>query len=499
MPTQQFDAITVSKSKQAAVLGHALQDQHFFYQCQVWGVKADWFNMEPQHQKLWTSLANFSGKHHRHPSVREVRNFPLEALEDQQVTKRLNEEMVGALAAAGGFGTDVLVEDLRAWASGQVVYHAVKEQISPAWAAGDIARAREAIREASVALDRIDHVGVSANHFETSAERSRGEKAERLANAEKTLPFGISFFDEALGGILCGDITLATAKTGIGKTELLANIAKTNALRGTDVGFFALEAKNREIEQRIKYSELARRYYAAHRHEQVRPISFKDWMLGQLEVELAPYEDEVCAEMDRLDHLHTFYRTHGDFTVDTMETEVSRIARDMKLIIVDHLHFIDTDSSKNENAELHGIMKRFDTLAKTFGIPILLAAHVRKSDRGRMRSLLPETEDIRGSGNVGQMAHTAIALAPCHKFSLADTRNTDLLRCWGTYMHARKSRLGGQGANRLTAVGFFDQQANFYHPAYAIGQLTDMETEWEPVERPYWAKNATVNMLPTNP
>lgn len=321
--------------------------------------------------------------------------------------------------------------------------------------------------------------------FERSSARVVTERTQRLENAKDVLPFGVKFLDAALGGIVKSDVIVIGAKTGVGKTELSRYIAMYNAVRGKRVHFLALEAEVNEIEQRTKYNVLADMVY---HDKSISPmdrlrLNYMDWYMGRLDDMTKRHEatvDKILAE--QLTKLHTLYRV-SDFTVKQLEEKFDEIANETDLVVIDHLHYIDTPDP-NENRGYKVIIKRVRDLALNLGKPVIVVAHLRKSDRHRP-TLVPETDDFHGTSDIPKMATKAIMLAP------ARDQPSGARHIWNTYIAPVKCRIEG-GRAKYVALVPFDATTNSYQDTFVLGQIINNGTEFEPLEHdklPAWARS----------
>lgn len=207
------------------------------------------------------------------------------------------------------------------------------------------------------------------------------ERSQRTRQGAACLSFGVQFLDEALGGIYANDLIVYGAKSGIGKTQLATITAMENAKAGKRVHYFALEAEPNEIERRIKYQLLAEVFFKTLRKDFPHVnFNYLDWYYGRLDEALGRFEPEIEATMTELfPTLWTEYRT-GDFTAGDFERKFLAIQDQTDLVIIDHLHYFDFDDD-NENRAIKAIVKKIRDLALLTGKPVILIAHLRKSDR----------------------------------------------------------------------------------------------------------------------
>lgn len=317
--------------------------------------------------------------------------------------------------------------------------------------------------------------------FAKAAERLEGERAERIEMGSRVLTFGIDYLDHALGGIVPRDVVLIGAKTGIGKTALATNLAMANCQNNYRVHMFALEAEEREIERRMKFQLLSDCYFADPNRNR-SPIRYLDWYMGKLDHVLGYYEDVVDTKLRLvLRNLSTYYRIDS-FTSDDFRRQLDEVKDETDLIILDHLHYVDSDD-ENENRGYKRTVKQIRDAAIRIGKPIIVVAHVRKSDR-RNEPLIPTIEDFHGSSDIPKIATKAVMLAPA--FDVPNPKPY----LWHTYIQASKCRLDSS-ATRYAALVMFNARRNAYEKKYSIGQLTDGGKTFRHLpdeEHPSWAR-----------
>lgn len=505
----------MSEEKQRAVLGHALTDRFFYEQCSVWGVAPNWFNLDHMMAGIWKALAIFVRAHNRHPSLAEVLELA-QSDKGKEYVERFKADVRKAVICSKQIGTDLLIPELRFWAASSKIIESFNPG-SPFEVAfnshKDIPKSIELLLQTGRELNRIIDVGNTTNQFLPSPERIAAEAEERQLQAVKMLPYGIPFLDDALGGIMPNDLILIGSKTGAGKTQICSNIAAFLCAQGKRVAFFALEAEDREIERRMKYGILAELYYGDIRAGKITKkanISYKEWRQFRLQEVLGKYEAEADARFSELKNLQTFYRSYGDFNVDDLEREIAKVAKEVDLIILDHVHYVDVKSDQNENAEMKVIVKKLRDLALSYSVPIIAVAHLRKDFGGKNHPLVPSLEDFHGSSDLVKICTAAIVLAPAYDLKYFDPGSKEILspdhKMSDTYITVRKSRLAGGDVTRHTGVAMFNRELNTYWHTYAIGRLVNGDREWQPYDSesvsnkpPYWAVRGTIrNILATD-
>lgn len=328
-------------------------------------------------------------------------------------------------------------------------------------------------------------VAQRSDSFVSSAERATGEREARLAVAPKLLSFGIPYLDHALTGIRPSDVVLYSAGTGIGKTEAAATTALAVAAAGKRVHMFALEAEPFEIEMRIKYRLIATAYYGDRTREHRAAIRYQDWAAGLLDRSLGRYEDQIAEQLHEVTrNLKTYYRS-GDFSGADFVRCAAEVAEETDLIVLDHLHYLDTDEA-NENAGYKKMTKQIRDSALTNGKPVLAVAHIRKGDRFARR-LVPGIEDVHGSSDISKIVTKAVM------FARADDQPNPRRHISNTYLQAVKNRTDGSTTRYIAMTGF-DLRTNTYTDDYEMFVPVDGGTATRALtgdELPEWAIGAS--------
>lgn len=321
--------------------------------------------------------------------------------------------------------------------------------------------------------------------FIHSPDIAQTEIASRLTNEDGLMKFGIDFLDEATEGILKNDLILLGARSGAGKTQFCTNVAWANVQRGRKVHYIALEAEYAEIERRIKYGIFCDLFFKKPNKGQTR-LSFKNWMLGRLSIEHADVEAE-CAEIfkAKAQGLFTYYKTNA-FDVKEFIKTVMYCAEDTDLIIVDHVHYFDFDGD-NENKAIKEIAMAARDLAIHQGKPMILVAHIRKSDRNSTEKC-PGLEEFHGSSDLFKIATKAITLAPGDNYSKDGKAET--------YMRIVKDRFDGSLQRHMGCLTYNVREGK-YEAGYKLGsdkqKRNEEFSEYSPGDFPGWARSVRGN------
>ncbi len=292
----------------------------------------------------------------------------------------------------------------------------------------------------------------------------------------KVTPFGVSFLDKLTRGILRDDLVMIGAPTGIGKTSLVEQITFNAGLHGKRAVGLALEATEGEWEMRTKFRLYARLLLRDKGEKFLARYTYRDFKLGLLREHLAPYRDQVEAEINRHENVSIFYRGR-DFGIDEFTRIFNALNDKADLIVVDHIHYFDT-SDENENRAFTEIMKRIRDLNQLTKIPVVVVGHLRKKDRANP-VLVPDENDFHGTSNLAKIATILITMAPGEPLSA---------NRFGTYFKVAKCRDEGHVRNYV-GLGTFNTLTNEYERDFVLGKLTDGGRAFEPIpvnRQPPW-------------
>lgn len=342
--------------------------------------------------------------------------------------------------------------------------------------------------------DLRDFFRTAMTGFQSVITSASLERAERQAMKGHFLSLGVGFLDDAMGGIFPDDLILLGAATGKGKTEMATGIARANVLAGKAVHYIALEAGRHELTRRIKYPIISQLVYDDRGRvgDLWRRLNYLDWFMGRLDSWLDPYERIADQQIrEKYPTLFVRYKASERFDKDTLRQAVLDVAGETDLLIIDHLHYVDSDDP-NENRGLKAIVSTVRDLQPKTNKPTLLVCHIRKADRARKKpQLVPSIEDIHGSSDPGKISTKVIVIAPAYD-QPSDPDHPNLAP---TYIEPSKCRADGS-RTRFVGLVSFNFRTGRYEKAYELGHLSDDRSKFIFAKReklPTWATDQCLN------
>lgn len=293
------------------------------------------------------------------------------------------------------------------------------------------------------------------------------EKVDRHLIAARVFPFGVSFLDDALVGILPNDLIVIGARTGRGKTEFATTVAFNGASKGKRVLFFALEADKWEVQRRMKYRAISRLYEQNYKggFSKLDWPRYSEWLVQGFTTEWDALEKEAERQLkvDAAD-LEIVY-TGERYTVEQFIEQFESLSQDKDLIIIDHLHYFDFGGREFEELPkaIHAIRDKALFASK----PVILIAHLRKGDRNGTDGL-PTLDDFHGHSDIVKVATNVLIMSP------APDDQAGNLGIFPTYFHIAKSR---RASENLPWVGVmsFDRGSNTYAQQYLVAKSKGKE------------------------
>ncbi len=295
---------------------------------------------------------------------------------------------------------------------------------------------------------------------------------------------GVAFIDLALQKILPTDLVLIGAKTGVGKTQVMTQMAGHMSATGKRVLFIALEAEPDEIEMRLRYQLLVAKIKESIVYAAI-DLSYRNFRLGGLCDYMLRFGNDIDKEFrDRFSNLYTLYPSIGYTWIDLQETLDQAKDQGIEAIFLDHIHFMETTNGDDSNEALTGIIKAVRRLNLQYEIPVFTAAHLRKD----FDKIIPTKEDFHGTSNLSKVATVCILIAK-------DPDGFDpVTGMQQTYFFIDKARTGSFG--NMVGVQWFSTEDQCYTKFVALAWARPDYKSVSFLDRsryPKWANRITDN------
>jgi replicative DNA helicase len=216
-------------------------------------------------------------------------------------------------------------------------------------------------------------------------------------HTEVGITTGLGFLDNYVGGLQGGRLYTVGARTSMGKTALLVQIAKTIAARGSRVAYYSLEETAEEligrmisIELGFDWTRLDEAGRVAHRN------SFADAYAAVSELPI------WTTDAARL--------TTGEMHAQAIILE-AQDRGGIDAMFVDYIHLAADSSGRRDNRVeiLDRITRNLKVTARELDIPVLAAAQLRRPEGfGMLKE--PTLTDLRESGGIEQNSDVVMLL-----------------------------------------------------------------------------------------
>lgn len=207
------------------------------------------------------------------------------------------------------------------------------------------------------------------------------------------IPTGIHDLDELTGGLERGEFVIVAGRPGMGKSALVAQIARHVAETGLGVAFFSLEMSQRQIITRLMCAGARVDSHAVKRGRVTESERMKLW-----------------DELGKVHDLPIWWLCAGGQTLQDITALVAKLSLrvDLGLVIVDYIQLMRS-SGENQNIRVSKISQGLKDLAMKFDICVLGASQLSRAIEHRSPPI-PMLSDLRDSGSLEQDADKIIFL-----------------------------------------------------------------------------------------
>lgn len=217
-------------------------------------------------------------------------------------------------------------------------------------------------------------------------------EAVQCGKVPPVLQSGIEAWDAVMGG-LQPTLTMVGAPPGVGKSSLVAGMLRMIALRGVKVGLISLEDERGWLTRRLvsHYCQIPVFVLANQRLYQAQ----KDRLDQHASEAFDVLANVACDDRSGL-------------TVDDVVASARRmISMGCKAIFVDHLGEISIARTNRHDLDIADVLRELRVIAKVARVPVIVLAHMKRSDRKDGEPLL---SDFAFSAGVERMARVAVGL-----------------------------------------------------------------------------------------
>lgn len=250
------------------------------------------------------------------------------------------------------------------------------------------------VAEAQKALESVQarDIGTATAEGDVLALCDHLEAVAR-GDVQQVVPTGIPKLDEFIGG-LQKTLTVIGSLPGVGKSALLASILRNLGSRGVKVGLFSLEDERSWVVKRIVADSCGIPLFVL----QTKPLS-----VGQRQ-----RLDEGANGVFEIMKSVVIDDRPALSTADVVAGARQMIVRHgCKALIVDHLGEIRLTRSDRHDLDIADALQQLRALAKIYGVPVVVACHLKRRDGGNED---PKLSDFAFSAGVERMARVALAL-----------------------------------------------------------------------------------------
>ena len=302
--------------------------------------------------------------------------------------------------------------------------------------------------------------GVS--HIKNSLMDSANNMSDVMDRGERTTGITTGFYrlDELISGLQPGNLVVVAARTCIGKTSFVLNIAQHVSLRRkTGVLIFSLEMQKLDLTDKLLCS-LAR----------VNSHRYKTGTLDDVEML------RIIEAAASLSKALIYIDDTGDISLSGIRSVSKQLMseEEVGLVIVDSIHQLHM-KAESRFQELSKIARELKVLAMQLNVPIIAVSQLRQSQQLPGEHKKPKTlEDLRSpslddlteSGSIEQNADVVILLSRPEAEGVTDPMVKGLVT-----VNVAKNRNGRTGHFELTFTSENQMFENLDEDMYAMGIL----------------------------
>jgi replicative DNA helicase len=205
------------------------------------------------------------------------------------------------------------------------------------------------------------------------------------------IPSGFKDIDERLGGFMPGNFYILAARPAMGKSSLVAKMAKNQARAGLPVAVFSLEMTTKQFVGRMVSEDAL----------------VNSAIIAQ---NRTSYEEDECIEIAKKKdaHIPLYIDDTSSLTLTEFRIKARKLKRlyGIRALYLDYLQLMTVGLAiakpGNREQEISTISRNLKALAKELDIPIIALAQLSRSVEQRGGAKRPILSDLRESGSLEQ-------------------------------------------------------------------------------------------------
>lgn len=259
------------------------------------------------------------------------------------------------------------------------------------------------------------------------------------------IPTGFVDIDNMLVGLQDSDFILVAARPSMGKTAFALNIAEHVVLKqGLPVAIFSLE---------MPQESLVHRLFSIHSH-----INAKKLRKGDIE----SYEwTKLDATAEAISRSKLIIDESPALSLTDLRSKCRKYKEqnDIRLVIIDYLQLITTDSrGESRQQEISNISRSLKAIARELSIPVIAVSQLNRGAETR-EDKRPQLSDLRDSGAIEQDADVVMLIYRDEYYNKDESKDKGI-----SEIIIAKHRNGPTGTVRLGWQGEYTRFVNLENP-----------------------------------
>lgn len=260
----------------------------------------------------------------------------------------------------------------------------------------------KAALDSSAALAKLGAAGTQRIRTFTDSMETLLDKLDRIRQGQYQhyLPTGIAIWDDLLGGLARGIVTLLPAYPSVGKGAVVARMLLNLAQQGRKSILFSLEDPEYWV---------AKRYLADAAGIPVRSIMQGD--------RTSDIRDQYLAEAAMASHEwghNMLIDDRSGLSADQISATARQaiVQNGVEVVVIDNASEVNVDGDERHDLRSASMVRALRDIAKDHDIPVLLLMHLKKNGNASKDGayIRPTPELLKNSASFYEVARAAVAL-----------------------------------------------------------------------------------------